>query len=399
MGLWDLFIRASKKAVKKTAEQIEVKGKVLPHLLNVRKKPSLKARILGRLRRGDLVNILNETEEWYEILWGERTAFVYKKYISIVAYIKRGQINANILNVRDKPSINSNVIGKLKKGEIVFILEDMLDWFAIDYKGRIAYVAKQWIDAHDLPPIGGKQAIDKFFYQREDLLNYPLEPKKKVKVPQSPSNYRRAAISWNKYGGLMKRISLELGIEVESAMAVICVEGGGDGFDKNGRMIIRFENHVFWMFFGKFHPQVFKKYFKYSPNVRRYGHQWREQENKPWQNVHQSQDSEWQVFNFARKLDEIAAMKSISMGAPQIMGFNHKIIGYDSVKEMFENFQKNIVYHLFALFDFTKAVPRRIIYLQNKDFYNFSREYNGTANPSGYQKRLLEYYHIYKKIL
>ncbi len=399
MGLFDRFIRASQKAVKATADQIEVKGKVLPQLLNVRKKPSLKSPILGRLRRGDIVNILNETDEWYEILWGKSSAYVYKKYILIIAYIGRGQVNANILNVRSMPSKEGNVIGKLKKDDIVYIVEKLLDWYAIDYNGRIAYVAKQWVEAHDLPPIGGKQAIATFFHQRDDLMNYPLEPDKKIKVPQSPSNYRRAAISWNKYGGLMKRISLELGIEVESAMAVICVESGGDGFDKNGRMIIRFENHVFWNFFGKFHPDVYNKYFRNVGGRSFRGHQWRKSENDPWQDVHESQDSEWEVFNFARKLDETAAMKSISMGAPQVMGFNHKVIGYDTVQEMFNNFQKDIRYHLFALFDFTKAVPRRILYLQNKDFYNFAREYNGEGDPAGYQKRLLEYYHIFKKIL
>ncbi len=399
MGLFERFIRASQKAVKTTAKQIEVKGKVLPQLLNVRKKTSLKSPILGRLRRGDIVNILNEEGEWYEILWGKTSAYVYKKYILIIAYTKRGEINANILNVRNRPSKNSQIIGKLKKGDIVYIIEQMLDWYAIDFNGRVAYVAKQWVEAHDLPPIGGIQAISEFFNQREDLMNYPLEPDRKVKVPDSPSNVHRAAVSWNKYGGLMKRISLELGIEVESAMSVICVEGGGDGFDKNGRLIIRFENHVFWMFFGKFHPDAYKKHFTFNPSNRTQGQQWRKTEDEPWQDVHQSQDTEWEVFKFARKLDDTAALKSISMGAPQIMGFNHKVIGYDTVQKMFDNFQKDIRYHLFALFDFTKAVPRRILYLQNKDFFNFAREYNGEGDPGAYQKRLLEYYHIFKRIL
>ncbi len=399
MGLFDRFLRASKKAVKVTADQIEVKGKVLPHLLNVRKKPSLKSRVVGRLRRGDIVNILNEHDEWYEILWGKESAYVYKKYILIIAYIKRGQVNAKILNVRSMPSLEGEVVGKLHQNDIVFIVEEMLDWYAIDYNGRVAYVAKQWIEAHDLPPIGGMQAIGEFFHQREDLLNYPLEPDKQVKVPDGPSNYRRAAISWNKYGGLMKRISLELGIEVEAAMSIICVEGGGDGFDENGRMIIRFENHVFWMFFGKFHPDVFNKHFTFNPRNRRFGHKWRPDEKEDWRDVHASQDAEWEAFNFARRLDETAAMKSISMGAPQVMGFNHKVIGYDTVQEMFSNFEKDIRYHLFALFDFTKAVPRRIAYLQKKDFYNFAREYNGEAAPKQYEQRLLEYYHIFKRIL
>ena len=85
------------------------------------------------------------------------------------------------------------------------------------------------------------------------------------------------------------------------------------------------------------------------------------------------------------------------MGAPQVMGFNHKFIGYDTPKEMFEKFNKDIRYHIFALFDFTKAKPERIRYLQNHDFYNFSVEYNGRANPKAYEQRLLKFYRLFLK--
>jgi len=99
------------------------------------------------------------------------------------------------------------------------------------------------------------------------------------------------------------------------------------------------------------------------------------------------------------KIDETAALKSISMGAPQVMGFNYKFIGYKSPQEMFSKFKLDIRFHLFALFDFCKYKPERIRYLQKRDFYNFSVEYNGTAAPKNYERRLLKYYHILKDIL
>jgi len=400
MGLFNKFFRATKKSVKVVAEQVEVKGKVLPHLLNVRKRPKLTAPIVGQVVRNQIVNIVNDLGQWYEIVWDKHsTAYVYKKYILIIAYIKRGEVTANILNVRAFPSKTAEIVGRLRKGQIVFVVEQMPGWYGIDYNGRVAYVAQDYILAHDLPPIGGLQAISTFFYQRPDLQNYPLEPEMKVTVPQQKTATRTAALAWNNYGGLMNRISLELGIEVEASMAIICVEGGGRGFDDNGRLIIRFENHVFWQFYGKFHPDTFNAHFRFDHRMPPRGHQWRKSTSDPWQNVHTSQDTEWAVFEFASKLDKTAAMKSISMGAPQIMGFNYKTIGYNDVQTMFDNFKKDIRYHLFALFDFAKAVPRRILYLQKKDFYNFAREYNGSANPREYERRLLEFYHIFKHLL
>ena len=54
-----------------------------------------------------------------------------------------------------------------------------------------------------------------------------------------------------------------------------------------------------------------------------------------WRTLHGTgQDAEWAAFEMARRLDETAAMRSISMGASQIMGFNHAAIGYASAREM-----------------------------------------------------------------
>ena len=55
---------------------------------------------------------------------------------------------------------------------------------------------------------------------------------------------------------------------------------------------------------------------------------------------HGEQDGEYEALNFARSLDDEKALLSISMGLPQILGSNSKLIGYDSVQEMFNNFNK-----------------------------------------------------------
>ncbi len=393
------FIKAAKQATEVAVSEIEIKGRVMVAKLNVRKKPKLGSQVLGIVRRDDILNILNELPEWYEIKIGDQTAYVYKKYVKIFAYIKRGEITVRALNIRSMPSLESNIVGRLKEGDIVFIVDELPQWYGIDYKGHVAYVYKEYVLAHDLPALGGLDAYNKFFYQRKDLFDYPLEPDKKLTLPTGRSKQRTAAQTWNRFGGLMSKISQELAIEVEAAMSVLCVESGGSGFSRNGKMIIRFENHVFWMFWGKFYPDEFNKYFKFNRSKTRYGHMWRSDTKEDWQQVHESQTSEWKAFEFAKSLNEEAALKSISMGAPQIMGFNYKVIGYKSVNEMFDNFNKDIRFHLFALFDFAKAKPRRIRYLQDKDFFSFAREYNGTGAPRQYEQRILEFYHIFKKLI
>ncbi len=392
--------RTAPLIAKEKEKIIEVKGKVNAGTLNIRKKPDLNARVIGQLKRGDIIDVLNELDEWYQIILKNKKegGYVYKKYIEIVREEKSGVITANNLNVRSQPNTEGEILGKVHKNDIVNILKELSEWVKIKYNDREAYVFKQYVEISDVPleinPIVG---TTEYFYQRKDLADYPLAAKKTVEVP-STFHEGIAARTWNNYGGLIDKISNELQIDVATALSVLCVESSGNGF-KNDKMIIRFENHVLDMFWGKNNVELFDEHFKYDKKARRNGHYFRATKDDEWEVCHSSQEMEWKVLNFAMTLDETAALKSISMGAPQVMGFNYKFIGYNSPQDMFGMFNKDIRYHLLALFDFCKYKPERIRYLQRRDFYQFSVEYNGTAAPAEYEKRLKKYYDIFRDIL
>ena len=80
-------------------------------------------------------------------------------------------------------------------------------------------------------------------------------------------------------------------------------------------------------------------------------------------------------------------MLSISMGLPQIMGFNHKVLGYDSVATMFESFSLSERDQLLGFFDFVcgpLADQRRLFALQEGDFETFAIHYNGAGQAARY---------------
>ena len=53
-------------------------------------------------------------------------------------------VTADILNVRTSPKINSEIIGKIPKGEFVTVLESG-EWSKIDYYSPEAYVSSQYL--------------------------------------------------------------------------------------------------------------------------------------------------------------------------------------------------------------------------------------------------------------
>ncbi|MDQ6982825.1 MAG: N-acetylmuramidase domain-containing protein, partial [Mariprofundus sp.] len=212
---------------------------------------------------------------------------------------------------------------------------------------------------------------------------------------------KKVAKAWNDFGGLITALSHIVGIDPGCAVAVICVESSGKGFSADKRMIIRFENHKFWKFWGKQHLNQFNEHFKYQKGKAWLGHEFRSSANADWNNFHGKQSREWDVFNFAKGLDEPAAMQSISMGLPQIMGFNHAAIGYESPGKMFSRFQFDIRYHILGLFDFLRGAGTTspmLQALQRSQYDQFASHYNGSGQAAKYATLIENHFETFKNL-
>ena len=379
-------VRQVAKSVDKKEQAEEksliMKGRIQAKVLNVRSSSSLKSEVVGKLKKNDIVEIVSILDKWYEIQYNDSYAFVSAKFVKPL--IKSGVVLAKILNVRSLPNSNSDVIGKLKKDKSVIVVDQLEGWLRIKYKDTFAYVSSKYID---LKSKSGKS----FLYKDFELLKVALEPSQKIEVIGN-RNERIVRQTYNKYGNLLKALSKRLGIDMASAIAVIGVESGGKGFDDD-KVIIRFENHLFYRYWGKENEKVYKEHFRFGSDKKWLGHKFRKDSKGEWGVFHGDQDKEHEVLDFARKLDDELALKSISMGLPQILGSNSKIIGYDSIIEMYENFNKDIRFHIFGLFDFLS--PRMIKYLRNKEFVNFAKYYNGAGQARRYGKFLQDYYEAF----
>ena len=176
---------------------------------------------------------------------------------------------------------------------------------------------------------------------------------------------------YQKHHEFLKQQSSQLGIEVEVAAAILITESSGSGYGADGKLKIRFEPHIFKGYTGK-----------------------------TVSDTHESQAEEYRAFEQAKKIDETAAYKSISMGAAQIMGFHHKTIGYDTPQEMFDAFQASEQKQLMGMFGFIQAHPNLIKAAKNHDWETFARGYNGPGyKANSYDTKLASYFEAYRFIL
>jgi LysM repeat protein len=195
---------------------------------------------------------------------------------------------------------------------------------------------------------------------------------------------RAMAVIYNAKAKYLHEQAQALGISTAAAAAVLKVESGGGGFASDGRMIIRFENHVFYDRWGKNNRATFGKHFQYNSDKRWTGHKFRANENDAWAAAHQSQSQEWQILEFARGLSNDPALESISMGAAQIMGFNYATEGYTGVQQMCDQMSGTSKPQLVGMFTFIENTPLCINGLKENNYVKFARGYNGAGQAEHY---------------
>ena len=181
-----------------------------------------------------------------------------------------------------------------------------------------------------------------------------------------------------------------LGVEEAAVRAVCEVESGGrTGFLKDGRPIILFEGHIFW-----------RELKKRSIDPERYKAQYSDVLFPKWdKSKYRGGADEHDRLNNAATINEEAALASASWGMFQIMGFNHKLCGYDTVKEYVEAIRADSDNHLLSFARFLKSTGMDKP-LRNLSWAAFAERYNGPGyRQNQYDTKLQAAYLKYKNQL
>lgn len=308
--------------------------------------------------------------------------------------LRTGTTSSNV-NLRKGPGSTFDVITLLPNRTSVSIMGESGLWYRVTANNQIGFVHRDFIV---LPT---QKIASGFFCHLAAAKTWPLIPSiQKTPPSDADGKTRQAARIWNRFGGLLQRLSDRLRIDPAVAVAVIAAESSGNGF-LNNRMIIRFENHYFWRLWGKDNVDKFQRHFSFNESEPWKQHLFRADTNGQWLDFHGSQDNEWNAFNKARTFNDEAAKGSISMGLPQIMGANYKLIGYDSAAAMFTAFSKDERNQILGLFDFIQGpetVSRKVIALQNQDFVSFAEQYNGPGQAAMYGSLLRLYFELFRML-
>ncbi|MCD7969068.1 MAG: N-acetylmuramidase family protein [Alistipes sp.] len=174
----------------------------------------------------------------------------------------------------------------------------------------------------------------------------------------------------------------------EAAVRAVCeVESGGrTGFQKDGRPMILFEGHIFW-----------KELSKRGIDPQKYQGEYADVLFRKWdRSKYLGGEKEHDRLNRAMLINEDAALCSASWGMFQIMGFNHKLCGYETVKDYVEAIKAGPNNHLVSFARFLKSTGLDKP-LRELNWRAFASGYNGPGyEQNNYHTKLQQAYEKYK---
>jgi hypothetical protein len=384
--------------------------------LNVRSQPTTASEIVATAPHDTIVTPLEPVEatrakvgqygQWLHVrLSGGTEGYVAAWYLVLPETDAAGELTTRIwvnspdagyLNIRTAPSIGGALIAQALHTTSLQAVEPESDvWAKVGRYGewlnvRLADGREGYAFAYYLS-LTGVPGVD---------ASLEPPPEDQIAVTSDLTGIeRQVAMTWNRLGGLLQTLADQLAIGPGVAVAVLTVESGGRAFGPDGRMMIRFENHIFHDQWGQRHPDVFARHFAFNPEHRWKDHHWRPATDQPWRSFHGDQSDEWEVLSFARTIDDTAARLCIAMGGPQIMGFNYTSVGYATVQEMFDAFAASERHQVAGFFNFVRSRGEEAVRtLQRFDFEGFASFYNGPGQATTYGSLIRLTYEAYRRM-
>ena len=124
--------------------------------VNFRVAPNVNSTKIDKLKKGQTVEYLGKSSNWYKIKYNGTYGYVSGAYVKLDSeqpkpgedekIIATGKTTVSSLNVRSGPSSNYSKLGILTKGTKVEVVERYSNgWYKIKYKGSYGYVSGAYV--------------------------------------------------------------------------------------------------------------------------------------------------------------------------------------------------------------------------------------------------------------
>lgn len=126
--------------------------------MNVRAEASTESDIVGRMRKGDVAEVVDIGTEWTHIKSGNVDGYIKNEYcvygLDALAYAKanvdtRATVVGNGVRVRGEASTEAGIVAAVSKGATLIVetdVEAVEGWVAVRFTGKTRYVSAEYVE-------------------------------------------------------------------------------------------------------------------------------------------------------------------------------------------------------------------------------------------------------------
>ena len=121
--------------------------------LNIRKKGSINAKIVGKMKKGNIATVLKKGSEWSKVRSGNVTGYVKNQYLvfgdEIENFAKQNvkkvaKVQTETLRVHKKASTDSKIVTLVSEDDKLKVKKQTDDWAKVKVDGQTGYVSKDY---------------------------------------------------------------------------------------------------------------------------------------------------------------------------------------------------------------------------------------------------------------
>lgn len=128
--------------------------------VNIRKKPNLESKVVGKLYKGSAATVISEKNDWVKVESGTVTGYISKEFLAIGEdaeklldeyATKTATVTTETLKVREKPNTDSDCLTLVGEGDTYTVTKESKNWVKIKINSsetstRKGYLSKDFAD-------------------------------------------------------------------------------------------------------------------------------------------------------------------------------------------------------------------------------------------------------------
>lgn len=121
-------------------------GKVNAENINIRSDSTASAEVICQVLKDQYLDIILERYDWYKVkLPADADVFIKSDFVKI-GEDNVARVTKNNVNIRARPDISAQILGKVSKGEVLKIKETKDGWHKIEPVNCFGWIHKNFLD-------------------------------------------------------------------------------------------------------------------------------------------------------------------------------------------------------------------------------------------------------------